>query len=339
MAASNDRLQRDRGAFTLVELLVVITIIGILVALLLPAVQVARESSRRAACQNNLKQLGLGILQHESALAYFPSGGWGFAWAGDPNLGSGVEQPGGWWFSVLPYIDQGALYQLGAGQASGSSSQINATTAVVETPLPIFNCPTRRISKIRPAGGCNNCSANTGAKSDYVGNGGDNNMVDATQWTQPGSYTQGQTASFWVGMPPNSGVCLQHTALSAATVRDGLSNTYLLGEKYLQPELYETGNDLGDNESMYTGLNWDTFRTAGKQTGVSTATTNFVYTPPLPDTPGVNDYWCFGSAHLAAFSMAFCDGSVRSINYAISPETHRRLCNRADLLPIDSSTF
>jgi prepilin-type N-terminal cleavage/methylation domain-containing protein len=86
-------LANHRRAVTLMELLVVISIIGMLMALLLPAVQASRESARRTVCQNNLKEIGLANLNHESALARFPTGGWGFAWMGDPDRGTGKSQP------------------------------------------------------------------------------------------------------------------------------------------------------------------------------------------------------------------------------------------------------
>ena len=105
---------RRRG-FTLVELLVVIAIIGILIALLLPAVQAAREAARRLQCKNNLKQQALGCMTHNDALGYLPSGGWDFLSLGDPDRGFGEQQPGGWMYSILPYIEHQSIYELGKG--------------------------------------------------------------------------------------------------------------------------------------------------------------------------------------------------------------------------------
>ncbi len=105
-------------AFTLVELLVVITIIGILISLLLPAVQSAREAARRLQCSNNLKQFGLAALNHEEANGFLPSSGWGWTWVGDPDRGFGARQPGGWIYNLLPYLEQETLHSLGAGKSA-----------------------------------------------------------------------------------------------------------------------------------------------------------------------------------------------------------------------------
>src|SRR5690242_9173257 len=113
------RIIRRRGAgwrlvaaFTLVELLVVIAIIGVLVALLLPAVQAARESARRTQCINQLKELTLGGMNHEGAMKHFPTGGWGIKWVGDADRGYGQQQPGGWIYNILPFIEQRAKHDM-----------------------------------------------------------------------------------------------------------------------------------------------------------------------------------------------------------------------------------
>ena len=138
-----DTFLRSAARFTLVELLVVITIIGILIGLLLPAVQAAREAARKTQCQNNVKQLALAMLSFESANKRFPSGGWGWLWVGDPDRGMNQQnQPGGWGYQTLPYLDQTNLFQLGAGQPQ--AAKYAAAAQVIQTPLAFHNCPSRR---------------------------------------------------------------------------------------------------------------------------------------------------------------------------------------------------
>ena len=363
------------AAFTLVELLVVITIIGILISLLLPAVQSARESARRTQCSNNLKQISLGLLAHESQKGYLPSAGWGDWWCGEPNRGTGLSQPGGWLYSVLPYIEQSNLANIGSGLSNGGPNGPSASTPMatallqlVETPVATYLCPSRRPVQAYPydnsytvSGPQNNVDMASGisqcAKSDYAGNAGDNCRIDSGYQNQPYhplSYAQGDSPAWWLSLwadtynsiPPSSGVCVVHCQFPLAAVTDGLSNTYLVGEKYICPDDYYTGTDGGDNEIAFTGYDEDTIRTA-QWLNINTGQTT--YLPPVQDTPGTNDApqvngvpiytSCFGSAHPGSCIMTFCDGSVHPISYGIDPETNRRLANRCDGLPVDASKY
>jgi prepilin-type N-terminal cleavage/methylation domain-containing protein len=163
--------------FTLVELLVVIAIIGILINLLLPAVQAAREAARRSQCRNNLKQFGLAAQSHLDAQKYFPSGGWGWNWVGDPDRGYGQRQPGGWTYSILEFLEERGIRSVGKGFPVAQKYQELARMEII--PAPTFNCPTRRGATIGPIGDIRIWNVNStllvtlgAARSDYAGNGG-----------------------------------------------------------------------------------------------------------------------------------------------------------------------
>ena len=166
--------------FTLIELLVVISIIGMLVSLTLPAVNSAREAARRVQCTNNLKQLGLAIQSHETAQSKYPSGGWGFQWFPDGDRGGGKKQPGGWTYSVLPYMEQIQHYEHIQGK-SGTAKQ-EALVTLLTTPVPLFNCISRRSMGLYPwqeneigyfPYNLDDYPADA-VKTDYAINGGDN---------------------------------------------------------------------------------------------------------------------------------------------------------------------
>jgi prepilin-type N-terminal cleavage/methylation domain-containing protein/prepilin-type processing-associated H-X9-DG protein len=331
-------INHRQDGFTLLELLTVITIIGLLISLLLPAVQAAREAARRIQCGSNLKQLALGCLGHEQAFASLPTGGWGWGWCGDPDRGFGKSQPGGWLFNILPYIDQQALHDLGlhANQAG--------RTRTAETAFSVLHCPTRRgpvlypwvaetsyinISLVQPA---------TLARSDYAASAGGTD--DATYcWFGPNSYANSDAMpDDQFGFKPihvsDRGVIFCRSQCRLADITDGASNTFLAGEKQVDPDHYSDGMDLGDDQGWNLGFDDDINRFTSTGTSSSIA-----YLPPLPDRQGPSFYYFFGGAHPDNLNMAMCDGSVHTINYSIDGETFRRLGDRADGLLIDPRAF
>lgn len=331
---------RKLGAFTLVELLVVLTIIGILISLLLPAVQAAREAARRMQCSNNLKQLALGCLNHEHAQGFLPTGGWNNTWAGDPDRGFDGRQPGGWIYNVLPYIEQHALHDLGAELSM--STKKTAVTKTMQTPLAALYCPTRRAATLYPntVGGStpNNCDAiNTAARTDYAANSGTygpNWWATWNFWTD-GDPSKGGTPGYqWPDESQMTGVIYTTSVVTMAWIKDGTSNTYLVGEKYLDPDRYYDGQDPADNNPAYCGYDWDYNRWSRYNSG-----NNTYVDLPRQDTPGNPDLYSFGSAHNGVFQMALCDGSVRSERFELDGTIHGRLCDRQDGYPIDAAKF
>jgi prepilin-type N-terminal cleavage/methylation domain-containing protein len=209
---------RQQG-FTLVELLVVIAIIGVLVGLMLPAVQKVREAAARAQCQNNLKQIGLAFHNHHGTYGFFPSGGWD--WWTPPNYinghpAIGAAQQAGWGFQILPFIEAENVWRAGAEVA-------------IATPNPLFFCPARRLPQVityrdhytPPVTGRNV----THALGDYGG----------SNWE-------------------NTGVVRRKFPVRIAEITDGTSNTLMVSEKVLN--LRDLGSRQGDDNEGYTS-GWD----------------------------------------------------------------------------------
>jgi len=316
----------NRPAFTLVELLVVIAIIGILVALLLPAVQAAREAARRMSCQNQLKQMGLAAHNHHDTHKFFPTGGWGWNWMGDSTRGFGEDQPGGAHHNILPWMEQQALWDIGHG-VTNENQRYQEHVQRLSTVVPYAYCPSRRRPRTYPGLKIvNNASPNPDkmSKSDYVFNCGDQNYNEISGG--PGSLSQGDSMSensWWPGSTFNNrptGVSFRRSKIRIAHVQDGTSNTYFAGEKYLNIKNYETGTDQADNENMWAGFDNDTYRTASKQ--------------PLKDREGLSDPNRYGSSHAGGLNMVYCDGSVHTITYNIELVIHKRLANRGDGEPV-----
>ncbi|MDZ4659761.1 MAG: DUF1559 domain-containing protein [Bythopirellula sp.] len=348
---------RTRG-FTLVELLVVIAIIGVLVALLLPAIQAAREAARRTQCTNNLKQLALGALNHHDVQKHFPTGGWSYGWVGDPDRGFGKDQPGGWIYNILPFIEQGNLHDIGTDgnpDAATNPQRLAVKDSVLPQPIDTINCPSRRpntpypLAKSDQAGGFNNSlKPETCGRSDYAVNSGHmfvefdagaNNYGVADAYAWPSDDTDLHVYL--------TGISHQRSQVKISQVTDGTSNTYLIGEKFMRSDDYLTGFSPGDNETWCTGYNNDNYRVTGawaggqviplpplQDTSNPTLPTGVGAPPnPAPGTVSSNPDLAarqFGSAHAAGFQAAMADGSSHLITYDVDPFVHLYLGNRED---------
>lgn len=294
-----------RRAFSIIEVVVVVSIVSTMVGLLLPAVQMARESARVTACRNNLKQIGLAVQLHEQSQGHLPGAGWGSSWTGDPDQGSGSKQPGSWIFCLLPYLELKEVHSMASdGDPSEITPEQKANAAEANgTPIAVVVCPSRRTSPISPMSPdpvWNMDYTENVSKTDYSINAGDT----VVRWGRgPNPYNP-----TFEDMESSTGVAHQASQLKFDHIKDGLSNTYLVGEKRICRL-----DDSQDNQ--------------GALFGADTDTTRWTEEPPAidGDEPGMN----FGSAH-QTFSMLMCDGSISGVSYEINPETHLRLGNRKD---------
>ena len=277
--------------------------------MLIVAVQGVRERSRQLQCQNHLREIGLGLASFESTFKSFPSGGWGSNWAAIPELGYGPTQPAGWIYHVAPFVEINTFDIARHGLSN-----------LLTTPQPLFSCPSRRSDELgrnarrwAPAG----YSLVEGlARGDYAMNGGQHFVPYG-----PGPPNiEASTGFEWPSMDENNGLCFQRSQIGIQEVTDGLTLTYLVGEKHLAKRDYFSGLDYGDNECMYSGDDRDLTRWSS----------NF----PLRDSQFVAfrefSGLSFGGPHVAGFEMAFCDGSVRLVSFQIDIFVHEAMGGRDD---------
>jgi hypothetical protein len=339
--------------------------------------------------------LAKGLVQHESMMQFFPSGGWAPQWLGIAERSNDSSQPGGWVFSTLPYIEEKDLRNAVAGATVASAE--SAYAKLVSTPLPLFACPSRRTARplfvksdVRPFNGASDTSVtpSLAGRSDYAINSGTtgacvpvatfkgafqsltastNNSkkvtlchkgktqsiaipavssaghADATlgpceacgsplDASNLKRFTTVADGDVWrklsvkdkvladqvdMGIPDmQDGIAFRMSRLQAASVFDGLSNTYLLGEKCVKAGTYEVGDADGDSRPMMVGYSSDTVRWA--------------FDPPQPDSRSDANAAAFGSAHRAGWNVAYADGMVRTTSFTIDPVLHQQLSSRND---------
>jgi prepilin-type N-terminal cleavage/methylation domain-containing protein len=349
-----------RRAFTLVELLVVIAIIGILVALLLPAVQAAREAARRTQCMNNLKQIGLAVQNHVSALGVFPTGGtmpWvrlehyqdanGNPWPIQPKVMS-------WAFQILPYREEGTVHDK---RRDKPVAGIQAVDQIRKLLVPMYFCPSRR----QPTRWSNPAHVGTPSEENFW-------LIDYAGVT-PGKPDAVASATliegdFWGWHPQNRcrstpeachykipkdlefhGIIVRtdfslelsppgphggNPPTKFSRITDGASKTLMVAEKRVPPASYEGGGHWADDCGWGDGWDGDSMRASWYPVGRDMT----VGESQLND----RDFgFCLGSAHSSGFHGLFGDGSVRGISYDVDRLTLNRLGQRDDGEIIDES--
>jgi prepilin-type N-terminal cleavage/methylation domain-containing protein len=341
---------KKRG-FTLVELLVVIAIIGVLVALLLPAVQAAREAARRLQCKNKVKQMGVAVLNFESAYKIFPTGGdapWPrIEWYADGTRVNGPEKQGlSWAFQVLPYLEQNAVHGL------------STTEQLVESPIGLYFCPSRRPPTQSPDGiwkmdyaaattgnlpfeemylddvkgfwGCSGCvyklePVTSRDGYDYMG------IIVRTDWDiGPKMELVRMSGKIILNNPADDRKLGNTPPTTMARIPEGTRNTLLFSEKRLLTSRYDIG-DWHDDRGWSDGWDPDTLRSTAFPLRADVES-------PYHDSeiasaegePIWNYGHSFGSAHPSGVNAVFGDGSVHTINYDIDARLFNLLGNRDD---------
>jgi prepilin-type N-terminal cleavage/methylation domain-containing protein/prepilin-type processing-associated H-X9-DG protein len=291
-------MRRTHRGFTLVELLVVIAIIGILVALLLPAVQAAREAARRSQCENNLKQMGLAVQTHVDALKRFPMG-----------RNRYDQYAVSWAYYLLPYMEESAIY---SAYINADRDDDTANSQTMRTPVATYACPSRRSAAADRNFDNNDApplptALHCGSLGDYAANAGWDCMTGMKTTTDT---TGAVYVLFGNYDPTKAGPIFSASRIAIRNVMDGLSKTLAIGERYLPPVPANTPQGMEDYSQGDTAfISGDQPRTvfAGTQNGMADG----------PNDPNFTSPGEFGSAHTGIVQFLYLDGHVEAIENTI----------------------
>lgn len=299
--AIGQRRASSRFGFTLVELLVVIGIIAVLLGLLLPAVQAAREAARASECQNNMKQLGLATLNFESTYRAFP-----------PRRQT-KEPKQGWGPFLLPYLDQVPLAHLYDIQQNFYAP---ANQPLVSTPLKVFVCPSAPGNRfIHIIDQTNNDTGATGAAGDYFAP----NSVDAYWWPEAQRTAAADTS--------NCTALKDNTQQPIASITDGLSNTLLFAEFAGRPNHYIRRKKQETNAGLKWANWWGPW--AAYNCSIFKTWSADGQTPGGPCTVNCNNNWGIYAFHPSGAYIVLCDGSVHFVSQGLDRDVFAGLVTKA----------
>lgn len=301
-----------RTGFTLIELLVVIAIIGILVALLLPAVQMAREAGRRSQCANNLKQLGLAVHNFHDSKQYLPPSRLA------NNSANANTNWVTWAVIILPFLEQKGAYDQWDIYAPYESHP----TIITQQTFDGYYCPSRRrgdaaYSNDTPSGAVGDYAACAGR--------GPNDGVNVNGVINPNA-NGAMLCAVWKLNPAKNRILSWRGTLTFADVLDGTSNTFLFGDKHVR---HDTTPGTREDRSIYTSSNNNNYR---RYAGID---------PVTGEPQGIADYTdafnqqtvdnrSFGSRHLHVCQFVLCDGSVKAVKMETDVLVLGRLASRND---------
>jgi len=302
-------MKKQNRGFTLVELLVVIAIIGVLVALLLPAVQAAREAARRSQCTNNLKQIGLGIQNFHDTYTLLPptatQGG------GAPN-----DKYHTWLVIILPFVEQGALFDQFDLSKPWDQAPNPAAAQLPGAAIAGFRCPSRSHS------GFSDGAAQVGPVGDYAAG----SVASANYQHQHQSLSV--LFGPMVGAERNGAAASWKSRTSFANNVDGLSNTLYIGEKHIYSGDLNKGG--GSATASGDGNHFITQQAGWFETHAYRQTDHPNGLGRGPQDNRANRHHTFGSWHPGVCMFVYGDGSVHAIPNTIDLATLRNLGHRAD---------